>query len=74
MPKYCLSCFVPDQFVATDRFLTIRVRIKVKKINLKHNLKSCSAHLQDIASHMNTISDLNKLCFDGSVKFIHKCK
>ena len=40
------------------------------KINfdLKRNLKYFSVHLQDIVSHVNTITDLNKLCGDGSVK------
>ena len=46
-------------------------------LNLKHNLKiekSCSVYLQDIASHVKTVSDLNKLCGDGSAKCIYKSK
>ena len=42
--------------------------------NLKHNLQFYSVHLQDIASHVSTISNLNKLCGFVSDKFIHKCK
>ena len=42
--------------------------------NLKHNLKSCSVYLQDIASHVNSISDLYKLCGDSSAKCIYKCE
>ena len=30
--------------------------------------------LQDISSHVNTVSDLDKLCCDGSAKCICKCK
>ena len=30
-------------------------------LNVQHNLKSCSLHLQNIASHVSSISDLNKI-------------
>lgn len=44
-------------------------------LNLEHNLKSYLVYLQDVASPHNTIaSDLNKLCGDGSAKFIYKYK
>lgn len=43
-------------------------------LNLKHNVKSCGFHVQDIPSHVNFIFDLNKLCGDISSKCIYKCE
>ena len=48
-----------------------KIKSNKNNLNLKHNLKSYSVHLQDIAPYANTTaSDLNKLCSDGSAKFI----
>ena len=37
-------------------------------LNKQHNLKSALVHLQDIVSHISSISDLNKICGNGSAK------
>ena len=39
-----------------------------------NNLRSCTVNLQDLASHNNNISELNKLCGDGSKLAVYKCK
>ena len=43
-------------------------------LDIQFNLKSYFIPLQDTASNASSISDLKKLCGDGSTKCIYKCK
>ena len=42
--------------------------------NKQHELKFCSDQLQDIASHVSSISNLSKLSAHSFVKYIYKYK
>ena len=50
---------------------------KRNQVNLNNNnfsLKECSVRINDLSSPNNCISQLNKLCGNGNVKNIYKCK
>ena len=60
-----LPFFLPSMLQLLVSYNNDKNKGDKNNLKLKLNLKPCS--VQDIASHLNTISDLNKLCGDCSV-------
>ena len=59
--------FLPEQSVVAGGFLTIatrRIMIKIMQMYIIIKTKD-SLYLEDIASHVNSISHLNKQCGDS---------
>ena len=58
--------FLPEQSVVAGGFLTIATRIMIKIMQMYIIIKTKdSLYLQDIASHVYSISHLNKQCGDS---------
>ena len=74
LKKVCLVFTWPESRVWRVSHLSGKRNTVNKNINNNIDLKSCSVNLHDIASHVNSVNDLKKLCGNGKAKCIYKCK